>query len=81
MTEQLALENLSLALANAIANDEGVKAARLAFAEAGLKVAGIEFSANIHVEEIEVTVTANQDADFLRSLRIAPDLTPPERPI
>jgi len=75
MTERQAFENLSLALAKMIANDEGVKVARLAFGDAGLKVVGIEFTATVHVEDVVDENTYNSDADFLRSLRITPDLT------
>lgn len=66
------LEALWNACADAIDGDKGVKAALDAFSRIGLEPTRLRMNINIELDKFEPAADPQLDADFLRSLRIAP---------
>jgi hypothetical protein len=75
MTRQEYVQNLTDAATAAIANDAGFLAAMAAFKEIGERVTGVDIRLGVDTVQLPSAQTAEKDAAFLRSLRIAPDLT------
>lgn len=78
MTREEALKNLRKAVADAIApvleEAKAIEDAMEAFSEVGLEVTGLALHIGVTVAEIRADSPKSNDADFLRSLRIVPDL-------
>jgi hypothetical protein len=83
MTEQELLQNLVDALSAAIdpvvksiiKGDREIQAARAAFERIGLRITDLEVIMRVSAQAVTLSRAVESDADFLRSLRIAPDLT------
>lgn len=79
MTKEQAMRNLTAALKEVFANDPAVDAARVDFEEVGLRITGISLQISVEAETVFRSEDSESDAEFLRSLRIAPDLSFRER--
>jgi len=66
------LERLWNACADAIDGDKGVKSALDAFTRAGFHPTAMHLDIKIDLDKFQPEVDPQLDADFLRSLRIAP---------
>jgi hypothetical protein len=76
MTSKEALTNLAQAVYRAISESDEVCAAINAYAEAELEVTSLRVKVDAVVRDLNAAAVEKSDADFLRSLRIASDLTP-----
>jgi len=79
MTEQEAVNNLSLAVAAAVQGSAGVAAAVKDFAQAGFNVLALYVGIEMDIQQIPTHAAEATDDDFLRKMRIQPDLTVSER--
>jgi hypothetical protein len=80
MTRADAINKLTAAFAGTIGADDSVNEALAAFAAFGERITDITLQIDIETELLPASGTRAsapaEDANFLRSLRIAPDLTP-----
>ena len=75
MTREEIVAQLSVALAAKFDDDPSVQEAIAAFARMGLKVTNMSLQIHCYVTPIPAQAATATDAEFLRSLRIAPDLS------
>lgn len=76
MTNQDAAHTLMMALTDILDNDPAAMAAVQFLSDAGLRLIRVDFVFDESSITIRQNAASDSDADFLRSLRIAPDLTP-----
>jgi len=79
MTRADLVSSLTQALAEAVGSDPSVKTAIVAFAAIGECVTGMTIQIDIETAQLAPPVSASADADFLRTLHIAPDISVSER--
>jgi hypothetical protein len=79
MTNDEAAHILLMALTDTLDSDPAAQAAMQFLVDAGLRFIRVDFVLAGSSDPVHQVLASDSDADFLRSLRIAPDLTPSER--
>lgn len=74
MTRREIANKLCAAVAEAIMYDPKIQEAVRSYLDVGERVLGIAFSLEVETTPVEQELIPKHDNDFLRSLRIAPDL-------
>jgi hypothetical protein len=76
MTNEEAAHNLLMAFNDTLNSDPAAMAAVQFLADSGLRFIHVDFVLDGASDPVHETPPSDSDANFLRSLRIAPDLTP-----